>query len=195
MTKVGEEKSGRYLRHTKFLTEYSPEFFWPLIASLNKESGVIDAVSLISQSREQILNRRPLLSQCSKEHHKILAKSPQTDEATVISTETSSGQKSYKPVRRGRKHNSDCSFKQPVELPALRRLILDRKQRFSESTKAIMLLQEVDELSAVEEGKANLASKYLFPAKKIAQLANLSLIHICRCRRYAVCRSRWSPYH
>ena len=23
----------------------------------------------------------------------------------------------------------------------------------------------------------------------------LSLIHILRCRRYAVCRSRWSPYH
>eukprot|EP00826_Nyctotherus_ovalis_P029392 TRINITY_DN23219_c0_g1_i1.p1 TRINITY_DN23219_c0_g1~~TRINITY_DN23219_c0_g1_i1.p1 ORF type:complete len:101 (-),score=20.76 TRINITY_DN23219_c0_g1_i1:11-313(-) len=23
---------------------------------------------------------------------------------------------------------------------------------------------------------------------------SLSLIHICRCRRYAVCRSRWSPY-
>ena len=23
----------------------------------------------------------------------------------------------------------------------------------------------------------------------------LSLIHIWRCRRYAVCRSRWSPYH
>eukprot|EP00826_Nyctotherus_ovalis_P040674 TRINITY_DN4029_c0_g3_i2.p2 TRINITY_DN4029_c0_g3~~TRINITY_DN4029_c0_g3_i2.p2 ORF type:complete len:134 (-),score=53.92 TRINITY_DN4029_c0_g3_i2:21-422(-) len=30
----------------------------------------------------------------------------------------------------------------------------------------------------------------------IASLAvKLSLIHICRCRRYAVCRSRWSPYH
>eukprot|EP00826_Nyctotherus_ovalis_P049454 TRINITY_DN5986_c0_g1_i26.p1 TRINITY_DN5986_c0_g1~~TRINITY_DN5986_c0_g1_i26.p1 ORF type:complete len:361 (+),score=53.58 TRINITY_DN5986_c0_g1_i26:586-1668(+) len=27
------------------------------------------------------------------------------------------------------------------------------------------------------------------------QLLKLSLIHICRCRRYAVCRSRWSPYH
>ena len=25
--------------------------------------------------------------------------------------------------------------------------------------------------------------------------SDLSLIHICRCRRYAVCRSRWSPYH
>eukprot|EP00826_Nyctotherus_ovalis_P018338 TRINITY_DN15483_c0_g1_i1.p2 TRINITY_DN15483_c0_g1~~TRINITY_DN15483_c0_g1_i1.p2 ORF type:complete len:132 (+),score=13.65 TRINITY_DN15483_c0_g1_i1:109-504(+) len=24
---------------------------------------------------------------------------------------------------------------------------------------------------------------------------DLSLIHICRCRRYAVCRSRWSAYH
>ena len=26
-------------------------------------------------------------------------------------------------------------------------------------------------------------------------LLGLSLIHIWRCRRYAVCRSRWSPYH
>eukprot|EP00826_Nyctotherus_ovalis_P065252 TRINITY_DN9586_c0_g1_i7.p1 TRINITY_DN9586_c0_g1~~TRINITY_DN9586_c0_g1_i7.p1 ORF type:complete len:521 (-),score=99.88 TRINITY_DN9586_c0_g1_i7:21-1583(-) len=26
-------------------------------------------------------------------------------------------------------------------------------------------------------------------------IQKLSLIHICRCRRYAVCRSRWSPYH
>eukprot|EP00826_Nyctotherus_ovalis_P056934 TRINITY_DN7770_c0_g1_i15.p1 TRINITY_DN7770_c0_g1~~TRINITY_DN7770_c0_g1_i15.p1 ORF type:complete len:229 (-),score=35.92 TRINITY_DN7770_c0_g1_i15:25-711(-) len=30
-------------------------------------------------------------------------------------------------------------------------------------------------------------------AKKADEV--LSLIHICRCRRYAVCRSRWSPYH
>eukprot|EP00826_Nyctotherus_ovalis_P026036 TRINITY_DN2029_c0_g1_i15.p2 TRINITY_DN2029_c0_g1~~TRINITY_DN2029_c0_g1_i15.p2 ORF type:complete len:146 (+),score=20.07 TRINITY_DN2029_c0_g1_i15:147-584(+) len=29
----------------------------------------------------------------------------------------------------------------------------------------------------------------------IEMLFDLSLIHICRCRRYAVCRSRWSPYH
>eukprot|EP00826_Nyctotherus_ovalis_P020254 TRINITY_DN16342_c0_g1_i2.p1 TRINITY_DN16342_c0_g1~~TRINITY_DN16342_c0_g1_i2.p1 ORF type:complete len:269 (+),score=42.40 TRINITY_DN16342_c0_g1_i2:100-906(+) len=27
------------------------------------------------------------------------------------------------------------------------------------------------------------------------EVLDLSLIHICRCRRYAVCRSRWSPYH
>eukprot|EP00826_Nyctotherus_ovalis_P043251 TRINITY_DN4533_c0_g1_i6.p1 TRINITY_DN4533_c0_g1~~TRINITY_DN4533_c0_g1_i6.p1 ORF type:complete len:230 (-),score=56.85 TRINITY_DN4533_c0_g1_i6:20-709(-) len=28
-----------------------------------------------------------------------------------------------------------------------------------------------------------------------AHVLCLSLIHICRCRRYAVCRSRWSPDH
>eukprot|EP00826_Nyctotherus_ovalis_P018386 TRINITY_DN15506_c0_g2_i1.p2 TRINITY_DN15506_c0_g2~~TRINITY_DN15506_c0_g2_i1.p2 ORF type:complete len:147 (-),score=47.36 TRINITY_DN15506_c0_g2_i1:12-452(-) len=32
------------------------------------------------------------------------------------------------------------------------------------------------------------------PAEIIGN-SDLSLIHICRCRRYAVCRSRWSPYH
>ena len=28
-----------------------------------------------------------------------------------------------------------------------------------------------------------------------SQVATLSLIHICRCRRSTLCRSRWSPYH
>ena len=31
--------------------------------------------------------------------------------------------------------------------------------------------------------------------KNITTIIRLSLIHISRCRRYAVCRSRWSPYH
>eukprot|EP00826_Nyctotherus_ovalis_P030304 TRINITY_DN2413_c0_g1_i7.p1 TRINITY_DN2413_c0_g1~~TRINITY_DN2413_c0_g1_i7.p1 ORF type:complete len:313 (-),score=95.70 TRINITY_DN2413_c0_g1_i7:19-957(-) len=31
--------------------------------------------------------------------------------------------------------------------------------------------------------------------KNKLKIEELSLIHICRCRRYAVCRSRWSPYH
>ena len=26
-------------------------------------------------------------------------------------------------------------------------------------------------------------------------IVSLSLIHIWRCRRYSLCRSRWSPYH
>ena len=30
---------------------------------------------------------------------------------------------------------------------------------------------------------------------RVLEKYHLSLIHICRCRRYAVCRSRWSPYH
>ena len=40
-------------------------------------------------------------------------------------------------------------------------------------------------------GKRLQASFFKAPCKQ----QNLSLIHIWRCRRYAVCRSRWSPYH
>eukprot|EP00826_Nyctotherus_ovalis_P012421 TRINITY_DN13281_c0_g1_i1.p2 TRINITY_DN13281_c0_g1~~TRINITY_DN13281_c0_g1_i1.p2 ORF type:complete len:106 (-),score=18.23 TRINITY_DN13281_c0_g1_i1:9-326(-) len=39
---------------------------------------------------------------------------------------------------------------------------------------------------------AEVASKAVLP---MYSALILSLIHICRCRRYAVCRSRWSPYH
>eukprot|EP00826_Nyctotherus_ovalis_P054277 TRINITY_DN7099_c0_g1_i1.p1 TRINITY_DN7099_c0_g1~~TRINITY_DN7099_c0_g1_i1.p1 ORF type:complete len:148 (+),score=35.55 TRINITY_DN7099_c0_g1_i1:71-514(+) len=34
-----------------------------------------------------------------------------------------------------------------------------------------------------------------YDSTNTCHLLYLSLIHICRCRRYAVCRSRWSPYH
>jgi len=30
---------------------------------------------------------------------------------------------------------------------------------------------------------------------EVMSTQKLSLIHICSCRRYAVCRSLWSPYH
>ena len=36
---------------------------------------------------------------------------------------------------------------------------------------------------------------WLPDATFLVVIHNLSLIHIWRCRRYAVCRSRWSPYH
>eukprot|EP00826_Nyctotherus_ovalis_P057857 TRINITY_DN7924_c0_g1_i1.p1 TRINITY_DN7924_c0_g1~~TRINITY_DN7924_c0_g1_i1.p1 ORF type:complete len:558 (-),score=114.52 TRINITY_DN7924_c0_g1_i1:12-1685(-) len=36
---------------------------------------------------------------------------------------------------------------------------------------------------------------YLKEFLEHCKAGDLSLIHICRCRRYAVCRSRWSPYH
>ena len=43
----------------------------------------------------------------------------------------------------------------------------------------------------LEKGVALHLNKIESPLLKDA----LSLIHIWRCRRYAVCRSRWSPYH
>eukprot|EP00826_Nyctotherus_ovalis_P004109 TRINITY_DN10851_c0_g2_i5.p1 TRINITY_DN10851_c0_g2~~TRINITY_DN10851_c0_g2_i5.p1 ORF type:complete len:234 (+),score=68.67 TRINITY_DN10851_c0_g2_i5:188-889(+) len=39
------------------------------------------------------------------------------------------------------------------------------------------------------------SKRELKEAHEDALVNELSLIHICRCRRYAVCRSRWSPYH
>eukprot|EP00826_Nyctotherus_ovalis_P055843 TRINITY_DN7461_c0_g1_i11.p2 TRINITY_DN7461_c0_g1~~TRINITY_DN7461_c0_g1_i11.p2 ORF type:complete len:117 (-),score=25.42 TRINITY_DN7461_c0_g1_i11:15-365(-) len=48
-----------------------------------------------------------------------------------------------------------------------------------------------------EKCKEHLVIKYksLVYKRGFTQIRELSLIHICRCRRYAVCRSRWSPYH
>ena len=43
-------------------------------------------------------------------------------------------------------------------------------------------------------GSTFLKTNFEQPAFKNS-LFGLSLIHIWRCRRYAVCRSRWSPYH
>ena len=31
--------------------------------------------------------------------------------------------------------------------------------------------------------------------ESVRRAIELSLIHICRCRRYSFCSSRWSPYH
>eukprot|EP00826_Nyctotherus_ovalis_P029159 TRINITY_DN22_c0_g1_i2.p1 TRINITY_DN22_c0_g1~~TRINITY_DN22_c0_g1_i2.p1 ORF type:complete len:152 (-),score=37.60 TRINITY_DN22_c0_g1_i2:22-411(-) len=35
----------------------------------------------------------------------------------------------------------------------------------------------------------------LDPCIQVQEDIELSLIHICRCRRLLTCRSRWSPYH
>eukprot|EP00826_Nyctotherus_ovalis_P024344 TRINITY_DN18842_c0_g1_i2.p1 TRINITY_DN18842_c0_g1~~TRINITY_DN18842_c0_g1_i2.p1 ORF type:complete len:225 (+),score=36.41 TRINITY_DN18842_c0_g1_i2:102-677(+) len=43
-----------------------------------------------------------------------------------------------------------------------------------------------------DTGHSTIHKETFFP---FARELELSLIHICRCRRYAVCRSRWSPYH
>ena len=67
--------------------------------------------------------------------------------------------------------------------------------------------QEVYDLVIIGAGPAGLAAAVYakrsglnviivekqFPGGKIA--LTLSLIHIWRCRRYSLCRSRWSPYH
>eukprot|EP00826_Nyctotherus_ovalis_P041340 TRINITY_DN4145_c0_g1_i3.p3 TRINITY_DN4145_c0_g1~~TRINITY_DN4145_c0_g1_i3.p3 ORF type:complete len:135 (+),score=50.33 TRINITY_DN4145_c0_g1_i3:607-1011(+) len=76
--------------------------------------------------------------------------------------------------------------------------------------KSIIVQAEGESVSAELIGKTMnpmyLELKRVEGSKKVAEIlseannrafidVDLSLIHICRCRRYAVCRSRWSPYH
>ena len=48
-------------------------------------------------------------------------------------------------------------------------------------------------LGLAPEGTREGAERWKTGFYRIAE--QLSLIHICRCRRYSLCRSRWSPYH
>eukprot|EP00826_Nyctotherus_ovalis_P022414 TRINITY_DN17393_c0_g1_i2.p1 TRINITY_DN17393_c0_g1~~TRINITY_DN17393_c0_g1_i2.p1 ORF type:complete len:285 (+),score=29.29 TRINITY_DN17393_c0_g1_i2:382-1236(+) len=73
-----------------------------------------------------------------------------------------------------------------TELPNIRRMIW-------ESTRALIYTVVPDGLNLLIEGR--LSKKMNSSLQVIQATQNLSLIHICRCRRYAVCRSRWSPYH
>ena len=59
-------------------------------------------------------------------------------------------------------------------------------------------------LNSSSQTSTNYSSQYITfnPGKEIREfqinnlfIFNLSLIHIWRCRRYSLCRSRWSPYH
>eukprot|EP00826_Nyctotherus_ovalis_P064469 TRINITY_DN9458_c0_g1_i7.p2 TRINITY_DN9458_c0_g1~~TRINITY_DN9458_c0_g1_i7.p2 ORF type:complete len:100 (-),score=29.03 TRINITY_DN9458_c0_g1_i7:21-320(-) len=65
--------------------------------------------------------------------------------------------------------------------------------------------EECDEVEESSEDGTYLESDLPPPLEKLAvevkafmtsaHLQKLSLIHICRCRRSTLCRSRWSPYH
>eukprot|EP00826_Nyctotherus_ovalis_P033362 TRINITY_DN2698_c0_g1_i20.p1 TRINITY_DN2698_c0_g1~~TRINITY_DN2698_c0_g1_i20.p1 ORF type:complete len:403 (+),score=87.87 TRINITY_DN2698_c0_g1_i20:298-1506(+) len=53
----------------------------------------------------------------------------------------------------------------------------------------------VSKLEEAVREREEYRQKYLTKVEELSKVKGLSLIHICRCRRYAVCRSRWSPYH
>eukprot|EP00826_Nyctotherus_ovalis_P034838 TRINITY_DN2936_c0_g1_i2.p2 TRINITY_DN2936_c0_g1~~TRINITY_DN2936_c0_g1_i2.p2 ORF type:complete len:113 (+),score=17.18 TRINITY_DN2936_c0_g1_i2:82-420(+) len=46
-----------------------------------------------------------------------------------------------------------------------------------------------------ESAKTKKKLKFLSKEQLNEYIQELSLIHICRCRRIERCRSRWSPYH
>ena len=59
------------------------------------------------------------------------------------------------------------------------------------------LTQQTGEDAAQFAARQKAATQFGIRQDSLAGLAPqvLSLIHICRCRRYSLCRSRWSPYH
>eukprot|EP00826_Nyctotherus_ovalis_P046953 TRINITY_DN5347_c0_g1_i2.p1 TRINITY_DN5347_c0_g1~~TRINITY_DN5347_c0_g1_i2.p1 ORF type:complete len:192 (-),score=35.70 TRINITY_DN5347_c0_g1_i2:20-595(-) len=60
------------------------------------------------------------------------------------------------------------------------------------STKREKIIQSIQQ-EAIERDMERHPENYNLSFRPFIE--ELSLIHICRCRRYAVCRSRWSPYH
>eukprot|EP00826_Nyctotherus_ovalis_P027082 TRINITY_DN21117_c0_g1_i1.p2 TRINITY_DN21117_c0_g1~~TRINITY_DN21117_c0_g1_i1.p2 ORF type:complete len:127 (-),score=36.19 TRINITY_DN21117_c0_g1_i1:10-390(-) len=84
------------------------------------------------------------------------------------------------------KHNFDKKDHNTTNSEEKRRIYADLTWKLREVERELQNLranhkQDINRLKALEE--------------EITMLRRLSLIHICRCRRYAVCRSRWSPYH
>ena len=62
----------------------------------------------------------------------------------------------------------------------------------------------IESLRSADAEDGDLLGHLLLVAARVAKqegledwrtVINLSLIHICRCRRIERCRSRWSPYH
>eukprot|EP00826_Nyctotherus_ovalis_P020599 TRINITY_DN16489_c0_g1_i1.p1 TRINITY_DN16489_c0_g1~~TRINITY_DN16489_c0_g1_i1.p1 ORF type:complete len:284 (-),score=52.77 TRINITY_DN16489_c0_g1_i1:9-860(-) len=88
-----------------------------------------------------------------------------------------------------------------IATPLKRTTKLQSKQILTPQTLASQQLQE----DAKEHAKSvqtkvsaedlDLREGNLLRERNVNGLGELSLIHICRCRRYAVCRSRWSPCH
>eukprot|EP00826_Nyctotherus_ovalis_P022573 TRINITY_DN17473_c0_g1_i1.p1 TRINITY_DN17473_c0_g1~~TRINITY_DN17473_c0_g1_i1.p1 ORF type:complete len:159 (-),score=38.60 TRINITY_DN17473_c0_g1_i1:9-485(-) len=72
---------------------------------------------------------------------------------------------------------------------------LDKKVIFLLSNRELHLVKDKNlNLKHFETSKPKTVS-LKYTDSTLSYDYQLSLIHICRCRRYAVCRSRWSPYH
>eukprot|EP00826_Nyctotherus_ovalis_P006358 TRINITY_DN11494_c0_g3_i3.p1 TRINITY_DN11494_c0_g3~~TRINITY_DN11494_c0_g3_i3.p1 ORF type:complete len:263 (+),score=57.44 TRINITY_DN11494_c0_g3_i3:136-924(+) len=71
--------------------------------------------------------------------------------------------------------------------------------RFTEVTSAVinspLPANALREAVSQTMGSEFLCEEGMDASEDFCYMTSLSLIHICRCRRYAVCRSRWSPYH
>eukprot|EP00826_Nyctotherus_ovalis_P053189 TRINITY_DN6872_c0_g1_i1.p3 TRINITY_DN6872_c0_g1~~TRINITY_DN6872_c0_g1_i1.p3 ORF type:complete len:151 (-),score=34.13 TRINITY_DN6872_c0_g1_i1:13-465(-) len=91
------------------------------------------------------------------------------------------------------------SFIAPMAKKLQARFAEFNRADFEEANKMGQKFIEIVEFYFSIAGISTLAVKQMLSDSKnyllSDSISDLSLIHICRCRRYAVCRSRWSPYH
>ena len=143
-------KSKKISRHCKFFTEFSPDFFNPLISVCNdRRMKALDSVQIISQSREKILQKLNNASQ-PRESVRTVLMTPRLDQFSTNSTETRSSQKTtfiklHKiSNQRLKKRVSQQNIikntsKENIQLLNLRKDVWNRKQRLKESNKLIEL--------------------------------------------------------
>eukprot|EP00826_Nyctotherus_ovalis_P011674 TRINITY_DN13039_c0_g1_i3.p1 TRINITY_DN13039_c0_g1~~TRINITY_DN13039_c0_g1_i3.p1 ORF type:complete len:273 (+),score=84.03 TRINITY_DN13039_c0_g1_i3:191-1009(+) len=101
----------------------------------------------------------------------------------------------YRELLRKFKEEKLCSVKHVID-----KCLGEKLSGRSKSTQMSVKYKEViDEYKKtkrlLEEQQIIESDEILKEYREFHKSLHLSLIHICRCRRYAVCRSRWSPYH
>eukprot|EP00826_Nyctotherus_ovalis_P027124 TRINITY_DN21151_c0_g1_i2.p2 TRINITY_DN21151_c0_g1~~TRINITY_DN21151_c0_g1_i2.p2 ORF type:complete len:110 (+),score=16.90 TRINITY_DN21151_c0_g1_i2:196-525(+) len=82
-------------------------------------------------------------------------------------------------------------------LSLVQKLINSKDPFLKDSIKSACEIRDLEwHVEAIEKALRHSLGRVSLFERTLPELPQgLSLIHICRCRRYAVCRSRWSPYH
>eukprot|EP00826_Nyctotherus_ovalis_P009454 TRINITY_DN12500_c0_g1_i3.p1 TRINITY_DN12500_c0_g1~~TRINITY_DN12500_c0_g1_i3.p1 ORF type:complete len:345 (-),score=137.08 TRINITY_DN12500_c0_g1_i3:21-1055(-) len=126
----------------------------------------------INERREKMENYAKLV----KETHAV---KPSETKATELKANI---EKLKHPVRQPRDTRKD------YDIAAI-------KKKMQEEVRSTDSLPKVNQETVSFPSDHSTSRRIYREAKRNPKNQHLSLIHICRCRRYAVCRSRWSPYH
>ena len=114
-------------------------------------------------------------------------------DSTIVENQwTSDGVKNYSYGGSSRGENNESEIKNKDNRKRARVVWSHDSKKFVYQRSDTRMLKDLWVINSVAEKRPTLETyKYHMPGEQ----EYLSLIHICRCRRYSLCRSRWSPYH